>query len=127
MRDVRHAFAAGDGAAVPDLTRPGRFTAPNAQHAMRQAKVLARNVVADVRGEPLRPYRHAYLGSVAGLGHRQGVAQIHRVRLTGLLGWLAHRGYHLLVVPTMGQRARVLAGWLLSGLFHRENVRLEAR
>ncbi|MEU7894310.1 FAD-dependent oxidoreductase [Nonomuraea sp. NPDC049152] len=127
VRDVRHAFAAGDGAAVPDLTRPGRFTAPNAQHAMRQAKVLARNVVADVRGEPLRPYRHAYLGSVAGLGHRQGVAQIHRVRLTGLLGWLAHRGYHLLVVPTMGQRARVLAGWLLSGLFHRENVRLEAR
>ncbi len=127
VRDIRHAFAAGDGAAVPDLTRPGQFTAPNAQHAMRQAKVLARNVVADVRGEPLRPYRHAYLGSVAGLGHRQGVAQIHRVRLTGLLGWLAHRGYHLLVVPTMGQRVRVLAGWLLSGLFHRENVRLDAR
>ncbi|NUR86955.1 MAG: FAD-dependent oxidoreductase [Nonomuraea sp.] len=121
---VRDAFAAGDGAAVPDLTRPGEFTAPNAQHAVRQAKHLARNLVAYVRGTALKPYRHAYLGSVAGLGHHQGVAQVYRVKLTGFLGWLAHRGYHLAWVPTFNHKARVLADWALSFVFRREAVQL---
>ncbi|MCK2217274.1 FAD-dependent oxidoreductase [Actinomadura sp. ATCC 31491] len=120
------AFAAGDGAAVPDLTRPGEFTGPNAQHAVRQAKLLARNLVAYVRGRRLRPYRHAYLGSVAGLGHHQGVAQVYRLRLTGFLGWLAHRAYHLAWVPTLDHKARVLADWTLSALFRRETVQLAA-
>ncbi|MEV4284312.1 FAD-dependent oxidoreductase [Nonomuraea bangladeshensis] len=123
---VPDAFAAGDGAAVPDLTRPGEFTAPNAQHAVRQAKLLARNVVAHVRGRRLRPYRHAYLGSVAGLGHHQGVAQVYRLRLTGFLGWLAHRAYHLAWVPTFGNKARVLTDWALSAIFRRETVPLQA-
>ena len=73
-------FAAGDIAAVPDLSRPGEFCAPNAQHAVRQSKVLARNIVAFGRGGQLKPYRHAYVGSVAGLGHHQGVAQVYRIR-----------------------------------------------
>ncbi|SEG28220.1 NADH dehydrogenase [Nonomuraea solani] len=120
------AFAAGDGAAVPDLTRPGEFTAPNAQHAVRQAKLLGRNLVAYVRGRRLTAYRHAYLGSVAGLGHHQGVAQVHRLRLTGVLGWLAHRAYHLAWVPTLNHKARVLTDWTLSMLFRREAVELGA-
>jgi NADH:ubiquinone reductase (H+-translocating) len=111
-------FAAGDMAAVPDLTRPGEFCAPNAQHAVRQSKRLAGNIVAYLRGGPLRPYRHGYAGSVAGLGHHQGVAQVHRIRLTGFAGWLAHRAYHLLWVPTVSHKARVLADWTL-GLFFR--------
>ena len=53
-------FAAGDIAAVPDLSRPGEFCAPNAQHAVRQSKVLARNIAAFMRGGRLKPYRHAY-------------------------------------------------------------------
>ncbi|MEV4170894.1 FAD-dependent oxidoreductase [Nonomuraea sp. NPDC049709] len=123
---VADAFAAGDGAAVPDLTRPGEFTAPNAQHAVRQGKLLGRNLVAYVRGQRLRAYRHAYLGSVAGLGHRQGVAQVHRIKLTGFLGWLAHRVYHLGWVPTARNKAAVLADWTLASLFRRGTVRLEA-
>ncbi|MFI7132023.1 NAD(P)/FAD-dependent oxidoreductase [Nonomuraea sp. NPDC050153] len=123
---LEDAFAAGDGAAVPDLTRPGEFTGPNAQHAVRQAKLLARNLVAHVRGRRLKPYRHAYLGSVAGLGHHQGVAQVYRLRLTGFLGWLAHRAYHLAWVPTVNHKARVLADWALSMFFRRETVQLGA-
>lgn len=119
------AFAAGDGAAVPDLTNPGTFTGPNAQHAVRQAKVLAKNIVAYVRGKQLKPYKHAYLGSVAGLGHHQGVAQVYQLRLTGVLGWLAHRAYHLAWVPTFNHKVRVLADWTLSALFRREAIRLE--
>jgi NADH dehydrogenase len=117
-------FAAGDGAAVPDLTRPGELCAPNAQHAVRQTKTLARNIVAYLRGKDLKPYKHAYLGSVAGLGHHQGVAQVHRIKLTGFLGWLAHRAYHLAWVPTFGHKARVLADWTLALVFHREVAQL---
>lgn len=124
VEGIPHAFAAGDGAAVPDLTRPGTFTAPNAQHAVRQAKLLGRNLVAYLKGKRLKAYRHAYLGSVAGLGHHQGVAQVYRIRLTGFLGWLAHRAYHLAWVPTFNHKARVLADWALSGLFRREAVQL---
>ncbi|TYB68863.1 NAD(P)/FAD-dependent oxidoreductase [Nonomuraea sp. PA05] len=126
IQGVEDAFTAGDGAAVPDLTRPGEYTAPNAQHAVRQGKLLGRNLVAYVRGRRLKPYRHAYLGSVAGLGHHQGVAQVYRIKLTGVLGWLAHRAYHLGWVPTARHKAAVLADWLLAGVFRRETVRLEA-
>ena len=117
-------FAAGDIAAVPDLRRPGECCAPNAQHAVRQAKVLARNIVAYLRGGQLKPYRHAYAGSVAGLGHHQGVAQVHRIRLTGFAGWLAHRAYHLLWIPTLSHKARVLADWTLALFFRRETAQL---
>ena len=117
-------FAAGDIAAVPDLSRPGEFCAPNAQHAVRQSKVLARNIVAFARGGQLKPYRHAYVGSVAGLGHHQGVAQVYRIRLTGFAGWLAHRVYHLFWVPTLGNKARVLADWTLALFFRRETAQL---
>jgi NADH dehydrogenase len=117
-------FAAGDIAAVPDLSRPGEYCAPNAQHAVRQSKVLARNIVAFARGGQLKPYRHAYAGSVAGLGHHQGVAQIYRIRLTGFAGWLAHRIYHLLWVPTLSHKARVLADWTLALFFRRDTAQL---
>ena len=117
-------FAAGDLAAVPDLSLPGEFCAPNAQHAVRQAKVLARNIVAFARGGQLKPYRHAYAGSVAGLGHHQGVAQVYRIRLTGFAGWLAHRVYHLFWVPTLSHKARVLADWTLALFFRRETAQL---
>jgi NADH:ubiquinone reductase (H+-translocating) len=117
-------FAAGDIAAVPDLTRPGEFCAPNAQHAVRQSKVLARNIVAYLRGGQLKPYRHGYVGSVAGLGHHQGVAQVYRIRLTGFAGWVAHRVYHLFWVPTLSHKARVLADWTLALFFRRETAQL---
>jgi NADH:ubiquinone reductase (H+-translocating) len=119
-------FAAGDIAAVPDLTRPGEYCAPNAQHAVRQSKVLARNIIAFGRGGQLKPYRHVYVGSVAGLGHHQDVAQVHRIRLTGFAGWLAHRAYHLFWVPTLGHKARVLADWTLALIFGRDTAQLTA-
>ncbi|MFF4776574.1 NAD(P)/FAD-dependent oxidoreductase [Microtetraspora fusca] len=123
---VPDAFAAGDGAAVPDLTRPGHLCAPNAQHAVRQAKLLAHNIVRQLRGKPLKEYKHAYLGSVAGLGGHQGVAQVYRIKLRGFLGWLAHRVYHLACVPTFSHKARVLADWTLAFFFRREVIQLGA-
>jgi NADH dehydrogenase len=91
---------------------------------VRQAKVLARNIAAFGRGGQLTPYRHAYVGSVAGLGHHQGVAQVYRIRLTGFAGWLAHRVCHLFWVPTLSHKARVLADWTLALFFRRETGQL---
>ncbi|WP_330174990.1 FAD-dependent oxidoreductase [Streptomyces sp. NBC_01498] len=123
---VDHAWSAGDAAAVPDLTvdEPGATCAPNAQHAVRQARVLADNIVASLRGEPSRDYRHRYTGSVASLGLHKGVAQVYGRKVKGYPAWLIHRAYHLSRVPTFNRKARVLAEWTLSGLFKREIVSL---
>ncbi|WP_093874941.1 NAD(P)/FAD-dependent oxidoreductase [Streptomyces sp. TLI_105] len=121
-----HAWAAGDAAAVPDVTakEPGKECAPNAQHAVRQAKVLAENIAASLRGQPLKEYAHAYVGSVASLGLHKGVAHVYGRKLKGYPAWFMHRAYHLSRVPTFNRKARVLAEWTLSGLFKREIVSL---
>ncbi|MEU4033972.1 NAD(P)/FAD-dependent oxidoreductase [Streptomyces collinus] len=123
---VEHAWAAGDAAAVPDVTaaEPGTDTAPNAQHAVRQARVLGDNIAHALRGEPLETYAHRHVGSVASLGLHKGVAQVYGRRLKGYPAWFMHRAYHLSRVPTFNRKARVLAEWTLSGLFKREIVSL---
>ncbi|WP_328669931.1 NAD(P)/FAD-dependent oxidoreductase [Streptomyces sp. NBC_00328] len=120
-----HAWAAGDAAAVPDVTaEPGKETAPNAQHAVRQAKVLGDNLAHTLRGEPLETYSHKYVGSVASLGLHKGVAYVYGRKLRGYPAWFMHRVYHLSRVPTFNRKARVLAEWTLAGLFKREIVSL---
>ncbi|MEU5220652.1 NAD(P)/FAD-dependent oxidoreductase [Streptomyces sp. NPDC020807] len=126
VEGVDHAWAAGDAAAVPDVTakEPGKECAPNAQHAVRQSKVLAENVAASLAGRPLTEYAHAYVGSVASLGLHKGVAHVYGRKLKGYPAWFMHRAYHLSRVPTFNRKARVLAEWTLSGLFKREIVSL---
>jgi NADH dehydrogenase len=123
---VDSAWAAGDSAAVPDLTKEeaDATTGPSAQHAVRQAKHLADNLIRSLRGEPLLPYRHAYAGSVASLGLHKGVAEIYGVKLTGLAAWFMHRSYHLARVPTLNRKTRVMADWTLALFFRREIVSL---
>ncbi|MEU8621990.1 NAD(P)/FAD-dependent oxidoreductase [Streptomyces sp. NPDC048623] len=123
---VDHAWAAGDAAAVPDLTagEPGKECAPNAQHAVRQTKVLADNIVAALRGQPHKDYAYAHAGSVASLGLHKGVAHVYGRKFKGYPAWFMHRVYHLSRVPTFNRKARVLAEWTLSGLFKREIVSL---
>ena len=126
VRGVAGAWGAGDSCAVPDLTRPGGFCAPNAQHAVRQARRLADNLLAHLRGRPTTDYRHTYAGSVASLGLHKGVAQIHGLRVRGYPAWLAHRVYHLSKVPTRSRKAGVLLGWVQAALFPREAVSMAA-
>ncbi|MFG3100043.1 NAD(P)/FAD-dependent oxidoreductase [Streptomyces sp. NPDC048182] len=121
-----HAWAAGDAAAVPDTTadQPGGTCAPNAQHAVRQAAVLADNLARTLRGEPLESYAHRHAGSVASLGFHQGVAHVYGRKVKGYPAWFMHRAYHLSRMPTVNRKARVLAEWTLAGLFKREIVSL---
>jgi NADH dehydrogenase len=118
------AFAAGDAAGVPDVTNPGQYCAPNAQHAVRQAKVLADNIVRHLRGQELVDYRHKYVGSVAGLGLHQGVANVYGVKLRGFPAWFMHRTYHLSRVPTLNRKVRVVVDWTLALFFKRETISL---
>ncbi|MEE1762875.1 MULTISPECIES: NAD(P)/FAD-dependent oxidoreductase [unclassified Streptomyces] len=125
VEGVAHAWAAGDAAAVPDVTaEAGKETAPNAQHAVRQARALGDNIAHSLRGEPLETYSHKYVGSVASLGLHKGVAHVYGRKLKGYPAWFMHRVYHLSRVPTFNRKARVLAEWTLSGLFKREIVSL---
>jgi len=118
------AWAAGDCAAVPDLTSPGNFTGPSAQHAVRQARRLGDNVVRSLRGGPLLDYKHKYAGSVASLGLHKGVAHVYGVKLKGWPAWFMHRTYHMSRVPTFNRKAQVVADWTLAALFHRDVVAL---
>lgn len=121
------AWVAGDCAAVPDLSKgEGALTSPSAQHAVRQAKQLASNVVATLRGGRPKPYVHSYAGSVASLGLYKGVAQIYGIKLRGFPAWFMHRTYHLSRLPTLNRKVRVVADWTLALLFRREIVSLGA-
>jgi NADH dehydrogenase len=125
VEGLADAWAAGDAAAVPDLTGPdGATCAPNAQHAVRQSKVMADNIVATLRGRPVRDYRHKYVGSVAGLGLYQGVANVYGVKVKGLPAWFMHRTYHVSKMPTFNRKARVVADWTMALFFKREIVSL---
>ena len=110
---VEDAWGAGDVSAVPDLTGGGvgGFCVPNAQHAVRQGKLLAKNLVAVLRGEPPREYFHKNLGAVAGLGLGVGVFQSGKIAIKGLLAWFMHRGYHGLAMPSWERKIRVFVGW----------------
>ncbi len=122
---VPGAWAAGDSAAVPDLTQaPGTLCAPNAQHAVRQARRVADNIAATVHGRGLTPYRHRYAGSVASLGLHKGVAQVYGVKLKGFPAWFMHRTYHLSRIPSFNRKVRVTVDWTLALFLKREAVAL---
>ncbi|MDQ6752690.1 MAG: FAD-dependent oxidoreductase [Actinomycetota bacterium] len=123
---IENAWAAGDVAAVPDLTGGGvgGFCVPNAQHALRQAKRLAKNLWASRWEKPLTDYKHKNLGAVAGFGQWKGVANIMGVGLKGPLAWLAHRGYHGLAMPTFERKWRVLSGWFITLFTGRDTTML---
>jgi NADH dehydrogenase len=114
-------WALGDGAAVPNTRTPGHLDPPTCQHALRQAKRLAKNLA----GEP-KPYGYRMLGQVATLGRYRGIAELPGIRLKGFPGWFVARTYHLYALPTIRRKARVVADWTVSLFFRRDIVELSA-
>lgn len=124
---VDGAWTAGDVAAVPDLSGGGvgGFCVPNAQHAVRQAKLLAKNITGVLRGEQPADYVHKNLGAVAGLGLYNGVFQSGKIALKGFVAWVAHRGYHGLAMPSWERKWRVIYDWWNNFWLDRDIVGLE--
>jgi NADH dehydrogenase len=115
-------FACGDAAAVPDLTRPGKYTAMTAQHAERQGKLAGRNVAASLgHGRP-GTYRHHDLGFVVDLGAGAAAANPLHIPLSGRLAKAVTRAYHLMAMP--GNRVRTIADWVLEAAIGRQTVQL---
>ncbi|MFC4536930.1 NAD(P)/FAD-dependent oxidoreductase [Sphaerisporangium dianthi] len=116
-------FACGDAAAVPDLTRPGEYTAMTAQHATRQGRRAADNIAASYGRRERRPYRHGDLGFLVDLGGAKAAANPLGVPLSGVAAKAVTRGYHLLSVP--GGRTRIAGNWLLDAVLPRQTVQLD--
>jgi NADH:ubiquinone reductase (H+-translocating) len=114
-------WALGDCAAVPNEATPGETDPATCQHALRQARRLARNL----RGTP-RAYSYRTRGQMATLGSRHGIALVGGMRVKGVLGWVIARGYHVLQLPFAARRARVLADWTAAALFRRDVAELSS-
>ena len=112
-------WALGDCAGVPNLATPGQPDPPTSQHALRQARRLARNLTGEAQ-----PYRYRSLGQVATLGRYKGIADVLGLRLTGFLGWFVTRTYHLYQLPLLSRKLRVVTDWTVSLLFRRDIAEL---
>lgn len=112
-------FAAGDAAAVPDLTQPGKIAPPTAQHASRQGKALARNVAASLGYGQRKDYRHSDQGLVVDLGPRYAVANPLGVHLSGYAAKFVARAYHLYAIPRLVNRWAVALAYLTDVFFPR--------
>ncbi len=115
-----HVWAIGDCAAVPDPARPGRPCPPTAQHAIRQGRLAGRNIRAALVGGRARPFRYRTAGVFAELGSGKAVAITLGVRWRGFPAWLLARTYHLLLMPGLGRKLRLLVDWNVSLVFGRD-------
>ena len=118
VRGHEHVWALGDCARVR-TTRSDRPDPPTSQHALRQARRLATNLVG-----PPQPYGYRMLGQVATLGRYKGIAEVLGVRLRGFLGWFVTRSYHLYQLPLASRKLRVVMDWTVALFFRRDVVQL---
>jgi NADH dehydrogenase len=119
-------WAVGDCACVPNA-HDGRPSPPTAQFAVRQGKLLAGDLLSAIAGRPTRAFRYRPRGALAVVGHRDGVADILGVSLTGLPAWLAWRAWYLAQMPTFGRRLRILVEWTWSMAFPLDITHLRFR
>ncbi len=114
-------WALGDCALVPDRATGG-YCPPTAQHASREGKVVAHNIVASVSGEPKEPFSFKTIGLLAAIGRRTGVARILGVNFSGFLAWFLWRGIYWSKLPRIEKKVRVAIDWALDVFFSKDFV-----
>jgi NADH:quinone reductase (non-electrogenic) len=112
-------WAAGDCAAVPDLTT-GKFCPPTAQHGLRQGVAAAKNIEAAIGGRALKAFRYRAMGLLASIGHYTGVAKVFGVKFSGFIAWWLWRTVYLAKLPGLAKKLRVMVGWTLDLFFGKE-------
>jgi NADH:quinone reductase (non-electrogenic) len=112
-------WSLGDCTAVRNRKTPGVVDPPTCQHALRQARRLAKNLTSDPK-----PYRYRMLGQVATLGRFKGIAEIPGLHLWGFPGWFVTRTYHLYQLPLLSRKLRVVVDWTVALFFRRDIVEL---
>jgi NADH dehydrogenase len=118
VEGLAHVWALGNCARVPNRAS-AEPDPPTSQHALRQARRLAKNLT----GEP-QPYRYRMLGQVATLGRYKGIADVLGLRFTGFAGWFVTRSYHLYQLPLLSRKLRVVVDWTVSLFFRRDIAEL---
>ena len=115
-------WALGDCASIP---APDGKPYPNlAQHALREARVLARNICGVFQGLPPEPFVYNTLGMMGSLGHSKGFGQLLKVRVRGVLAWFVRRTYYLLQMPGWARRLRIMIDWTFALLFRPDTVKI---
>ena len=125
MPGYDNVWALGDIAAIPDPARPGQPCPPTAQHAIRQGKLLGKNVAA-VLGPPQadQAVHFKTLGAFADLGRHKAVANLMGLRVRGFPAWAICRFYHLAWVPGLERKSRLIADWTVEFIFPRDTAEL---
>src|SRR5512144_3104543 len=121
--DYPGVWAAGDCAFVVD-GESGEPCPPTAQHAIRQARQLAENLVATLRGAPKTSFAFTALGKMASLGHRSAVGEIFGVRVSGFIAWWLWRTMYLMKLPGLDRKIRVATDWTLDLILPPDIVQL---
>jgi len=119
VEERQNVFALGDCAAVPNEATPDHPDPPTSQHALRQARCVARNLTGESRS-----YRYRMLGQVATLGRYRGIADVLGLRLRGFPGWFVTRTYHLYQLPLLSRKLRVVTDWTVALFFRRDIAEL---
>ena len=114
-------WALGDCAVIPDRSTAGTFP-PTAQHAIREAAVLAGNITATIAGAPAAPFTFRTLGQLAAIGRRTGVARILGVNFSGFIAWWLWRTIYLSKLPRLEKKLRVALDWTLDLVFAKDFV-----
>jgi NADH:ubiquinone reductase (H+-translocating) len=113
-------WAVGDCAFVPDTRNPGQSHPPTAQHAIREGKVVARNIGATILGRPLKPFSFKTIGLLASIGRRMGVARIFGFNFSGFFAWWMWRTVYLSKLPGLDKKVRVAFDWTLDLIFPKD-------
>ena len=125
MRSKSHPeiWALGDCASIPDPS--GKPYPPLAQHAIREATHLAKNIVAAIRGQPLAPFIYNSKGKLAALGHFKGVGKVYSIKIRGFIAWWVWRTYYLFRMPRWNRRLRIVLDWTIALMFKNDIVQLD--
>ena len=118
-----HVWALGDCAAIPGPD--GRPYPALAQHTVREARQLARNVRAVIDGRAPAPFVFRPLGTMASLGHTRAVARVFGLRLTGFAAWWIRRTYYLFQMPRWDRRLRIVLDWTVALFFRPDITKVE--
>ena len=113
-------WAVGDCAFVPDIRNPGNSHPPTAQHAIREGKVVARNIAAVLSGRPLKSFSFKTIGLLASIGRRMGVARVLGFNFSGFFAWWMWRTVYLSKLPGLDKKVRVAFDWTLDLLFPKD-------
>ena len=117
---IDHVWAIGDAAAVPDPARKGQTCPPTAQHAIRQGRLVARNVAAALGTGTIRTFRYRTRGVFVDMGQGKAVASTMGLKWHGTAAWILARTYHLAMMPGLKRKARLLVDWNVQLIFGRD-------